>query len=101
MWVLVMYDLPTETKTERRIAAKFRKDIMADGFAMFQFSLYIRHCNSRENAEVHIKRVKSILPEKGRIGIMSITDKQFGDIELFIGKKVSERPNTPQQLELF
>jgi CRISPR-associated protein Cas2 len=101
MWVMVMYDLPTETKTERRIAARFRKEIMADGFAMFQFSLYVRHCNSRENAEVHIRRVKSILPEKGSIGIMCITDKQFGDIELYVGKKIANRPNTPQQLELF
>jgi CRISPR-associated protein Cas2 len=101
MWVMVMYDLPTETKTERRIAARFRKDIMANGFTMFQFSLYVRHCASRENADVHIKRVKQILPEKGEIGIMCITDKQFGNIELFRGKKVSERPETPQQLELF
>src|SRR5690606_15581064 len=101
MWVMVMYDLPTETKTERRIAARFRKDIMANGFTMFQFSLYVRHCASRENADVHIKRVRQILPEKGEIGIMCITDKQFGNIELFRGKKVSERPDTPQQLELF
>lgn len=28
MWVLVFYDLPTETKKERKMAAKFRKDIM-------------------------------------------------------------------------
>jgi len=101
MWVMVMYDLPTETKTERRIASRFRKDIMANGFTMFQFSLYVRHCASRENADVHIKRVKQILPEKGEIGIMCITDKQFGSIELFRGKKISERPGTPQQLELF
>lgn len=56
---------------------------------------------SQENAEVHIKRVKSFLPEHGQIGIMCITDKQFGNIELFYGKKV-QPPNTPgQQLELF
>jgi len=43
MWVMVFYDLPTETAKERKIAAAFRKKIMADGFAMFQFSLYLRH----------------------------------------------------------
>ena len=35
MWILVLYDLPTETKKDRKIAAKFRKNIMADGFTMF------------------------------------------------------------------
>ena len=68
---------------------------------MFQFSIYMRHCSSRENADVHIKRVKRLLPELGHIGILLITDKQFGQIELFIGKKEVEKPDLPQQLELF
>lgn len=52
MWILVLYDLPTETKKDRKIAAKFRKNIMADGFTMFQFSIYVRHCASMDNAQV-------------------------------------------------
>ena len=100
MWVLVFFDLPTETKKDRKIYAKFRKDILADGFNMFQFSIYLRHCPSRENAEVHIQRVKKILPAKGHIGIMCITDKQFGMMEIFRGKETVETPETVQQLEL-
>lgn len=101
MWVIVFYDLPTETKKDKKVAARFRKDIMQDGFSMFQFSMYVRHCNSRENAEVHVKRVKRILPEYGKIGILTITDKQFGDIELFFGQEMQKRPDVPQQLEMF
>ncbi len=101
LWILVFFDLPTETKKERKAAAKFRKEIMQDGFTMFQFSIYLRHCSSRENAEVHIKRVKKLLPEYGHIGIMTVTDKQFGMMELFKGRKIAERPDTPQQLEMF
>ena len=101
MWGLVLFDLPTETKKEKKAYSDFRKNLQRDGFTMFQFSIYVRHCASQENAEVHIKRVKSFLPEHGQIGIMCITDKQFGNIELFYGKKV-QPPNTPgQQLELF
>jgi CRISPR-associated protein Cas2 len=100
MWVFVLYDLPTETKKERKVAADFRKRIMQDGFTMFQFSAYIRHCASVENADVHIRRVKTILPETGQICIFSLTDKQFGQMELFQGKK-SKPVTTPyQQLEL-
>jgi len=101
MWVLVFFDLPTETKKDRKNASQFRKQLINDGFTMFQFSIYMRHCASRENAQVHIKRVKSILPPMGHIGILNITDKQFGNIELFMGKKEKEKPNMPQQLELF
>lgn len=101
MWVLVFFDLPTETPKERKIYARFRKNIMKDGFQMFQFSIYLRHCASAENAEVHIKRVKSILPEKGHVGIMTITDKQFGMMEIFRGKEAAKPVDVPQQLELF
>jgi CRISPR-associated protein Cas2 len=101
MWVLVFFDLPTETKAERKIYARFRKDLMGDGFTMFQFSIYLRHCPSRENAEVHIKRVKKLLPAKGHVGIMCITDKQFGMMEIFYGQKLAETETPMQQLMLF
>ena len=101
MWVLVFFDLPTETKKDRKIYADFRKKLLADGFAMFQFSIYLRHCASMENADVHIKRVKKILPEKGHVGVMSITDKQFGMMEIFYGRSPAEAVEVPQQLELF
>lgn len=101
MWILVFFDLPTDTKKDKKLHALFRKNLQKDGFTMFQFSMYIRHCASMENAAVHIKRVKSFLPEYGQVGIMCITDRQFGQIELFCGKKIKE-PNAPgQQLELF
>ncbi len=101
LWVLVFFDLPVITKKERKIASRFRKEIMRDGFYMFQFSIYLRHCPSRENADVHIKRVKNILPEQGHIGILTITDKQFGAMEIFYGLKLTDPPKVPQQLELF
>ena len=76
MWVLVLFDLPTETKKDKKAYVDFKKNLQKDGFTMFQFSIYVRHCASSENAEVH-------------------------NIELFYGKK-SLDINTPgQQLELF
>ena len=101
MWVLVFFDLPTDTKKDRKNYALFRKRIQADGFQMFQFSIYLRHCSSKENADVHIKRVKSILPPKGHVGIMCVTDKQFGMMEIFRGHDMIQNPETIQQLELF
>lgn len=101
MWLLVFFDLPTETKKERKAAADFRKRLVGDGFTMFQFSIYVRHCASRENAQVHLRRVKNNLPSLGKVGCLTITDKQFSEIELFIGKKETI-PNAPgQQLEMF
>ncbi len=101
MWVLVLYDLPTETKANMRDANLFRKRLIDDGFSLFQFSMYVRHCPSRENAEVHIKRVTGMLPKAAKLAIMNITDKQFGNIEIFFARNKEEPPPMWQQLELF
>jgi len=101
MWLFVFFDLPTEKKQERKAAARFRKILLKDGFTMFQFSIYLRHCASRENAKVHTMRIKRELPRHGKIGILTITDKQFGMMEMFNGKKAAETELPVQQLELF
>lgn len=101
MWILVFFDLPTETKKDKKAYQLFRKNLQRDGFTMFQFSIYVRHCASRENMDVHIKRVKAFLPEYGKIGILTITDKQFGDMDIFYGKKAQVEKHQPIQLELF
>lgn len=101
MWILVFFDLPTETRQDRKNYTRFRDQIIDDGFTMFQFSIYVRHCPSRENMEVHLNRVRAILPPKGKVGIMSITDKQFGMMEIFDGKKEAQPQKIPQQLEMF
>ncbi|MBL7995498.1 CRISPR-associated endonuclease Cas2 [bacterium] len=101
MWLFVFFDLPTETKAERKAHAQFRKDLMKDGFAMMQYSVYMRHCASSESAEVHIKRVQSVMPQKGHISILQITDKQYGDIHNFWGIKSKPLEQAPAQLEFF
>ncbi|MFI3288032.1 MAG: CRISPR-associated endonuclease Cas2 [Rikenellaceae bacterium] len=101
MWLFVFFDLPTNTKKERKEAAQFRKGLEKDGFTMMQYSVYRRHCPTRDNCDVHIRRVRSILPSGGLVSILSVTDKQYGDIVNFWGKVEREAPSMPQQLELF
>ena len=36
MWVLVLFDLPTETKKDKKAYTDFRKNLQKDGFTMFQ-----------------------------------------------------------------
>ena len=101
MWIMVFFDLPVATDKERKAAAEFRKCLIRDGFSMFQFSVYLRHCASKENAEVHVQRVRRQLPELGHVGILAITDKQFGSMELFYGRRHNNLPEAGEQLTFF
>ncbi|MDD2723135.1 MAG: CRISPR-associated endonuclease Cas2 [Methylovulum sp.] len=101
MWIIVMFDLPTDTPQARKQYTKFRGFLLDDGFTMMQYSVYMRHSSSDENAKVHIKRVKAKLPPDGEVRIIKITDKQFGKIEVFYGKRRKPIEKTPGQLSLF
>lgn len=101
MWIMVLFDLPTNTKIDRKTASKFRKNLLDDGFNLFQYSIYTRHCSSRENAQVHKRRIRKILPPEGKVSIITITDKQFGMMEMFFGKKEVERQAPVTQLSFF
>lgn len=101
MWLFCLFDLPTNTKKQRKRASEFRKRLIEDGFDMMQFSVYKRFCGSSEACEVHTKRIKEWLPCEGTVSILKFTDKQFGDIKTFEGLKAKRREKPVEQFELF
>lgn len=101
MWLFVIFDLPTETKRDKREYAAFRQKLLKCGFVMHQYSVYVRHCASTESAETHIKRVRGIIPPKGKVSIVMITDKQFGNIINFYGVQEKPMPQAGAQLTMF
>ena len=101
MWLYVMFDLPVGTRAERRAATKFRTFLLDQGFEMAQFSVYLRFAESKEAAETHIGRVRSALPEQGKVHIVTITDKQYENARIFTGINREQRGKNPDQLVLF
>ena len=101
MWLIAMFDLPTDTPAARKAYARFRKALIEDGFTMMQYSVYSRFCPSRESANVHEKRVINHLPPDGEVRLLRITDKQFERMQVFWGKMRKPVEQPPQQLQLF
>ena len=66
---------------------------------MMQYSVYMRHCASTENTAIHIKKIKAALPPDGEVRIITITDKQFGRIQVYFGKRRLPAEQAPAQLE--
>jgi len=101
MWVIVMFDLPVDTKLARKQYTQFRKGLIRDGFAQMQYSVYTRNASSRENAAVHVSRVQGLIPSDGEIRILTITDKQMERMDVFWGKIRKPPDSAPTQLSLF
>ncbi len=101
MWLFAMFDLPTKTNDERRRYTRFRKALLQDGFDMIQYSVYARYCPSEDASRVHRKRVKRALPPAGQVRLIAITDRQFGKMDIFYGRKREKAEEPPPQLMLF
>lgn len=101
MWLIVMFDLPVDTKQARREYTLFRKSLLEDGFRMMQYSVYGRCCVSHEVADLHQDRVSADLPPDGEVRILRITDKQLQKMQIFWGKQRKPVPDAPRQLEMF
>lgn len=101
MWIMVLFDLPTTTKSQQKRATRFRNILLDEGFTMKQFSVYLKHCPSREKALAIAQRIGRQTPPEGDVSIMFFTDKQFGQGLNFSGKQEKDLEKKPDQFALF
>lgn len=101
MWMLVMFDLPTESKKQRKDANNFRKFLLDEGFERSQFSVYARFVNGKEAFKTRINRIKQNLPIQGDVQILNFTDRQYRDIVHFNSRSRKSTRKNPDQLVLF
>lgn len=96
-----MFDLPTDTKVQRKKASGFREFLLDEGFERSQFSVYARFCNGKEAYNARVGRVERELPPSGDVQILQFTDKQYENIIRFNDQGRQARNKNPNQLVLF
>ena len=101
VWLFAMFDLPVVEKEDRKRATQFRNLLLKLGFEMMQFSVYARYFPREEAADTLRKRLRRGIPPAGQVRLMLVTDKQFGKMEVYYGKKRSSAETPPDQLQLF
>ena len=101
MWIIVMFDLPTKTREDKRRYAAFRKHLLTDGFVHMQHSVYRRPCSSEKKTDTHMRRLERNLPKHGDIRVMLVTDKQYERMQIYWGKTKQTVEDAPTQLLFF
>ena len=101
VWLFAMFDLPVDSKKARKRYVHFRKGLLKQGFSMLQFSVYARYFGSEEASTAHRKRIEASVPCEGHVRLLTITDKQFGRMQVFYGRNEARAENPPEQLLLF
>lgn len=102
MRMLVFFDLPVVTRTERRAYAQFRRFLLNDGYDMIQFSVYGRILNGNDAQDKHLKRLIANLPPEGSVRLLTVTEKQFASMQLLVGLPLfQEKAVKANQMLLF
>ena len=101
MRVIVMFDLPVITDTQKRIATKFRNFLLDNGYIMMQFSVYSRICKNNDDLLKHVNRIKINAPKSGNIRMIQITENQYNNMIMFSGQKAIEEDISEDNLIIF
>lgn len=101
MWVFALFDLPVKKREHKKNYVTFRKLLLSQGFSMLQYSVYARYCGSEEIGDRQLETIRRGLPKEGHVRLLMVTDRQFGKMRVFLGKKETECDNAPRQLLLF
>ncbi len=100
MWLFVMFDLPVKETDERREYSRFHTRLIAEGFSMLQYSVYARYFPSEEASVAYRQRVREVLPKGGEVRLLSVTDRQFGKMQIFFARTRKKAEKKPEQLLL-
>lgn len=102
MRVLVFFDIPTKTKANRQDASSFRKFLNSEGYSMMQYSVYYKICNGIDSANRSVAKLQKQVPHQGNIRAIIITEKQWGDMYLFLGTPTKQELKiTSEQISIF
>ncbi len=96
--MIVFFDLPTDTATDRREYNKFRRHLIKSGFMMLQESIYCKlllNATTKNSVMLALHKHK---PVKGLVQVLTITEKQFSHIEYLVGEYHGDILNSGDRL---
>ncbi len=85
--IILMYDIPTNTKEEKKYFQKFNKSIKKIGFMMLQQSVYVRSINSKEEYQTIKNKLEIIESDNTNIRLLLLTQNKYETIEILSGKE--------------
>ena len=83
--MLVLFDLPTETKQQRRDYRTFRKHLKRSGYFFFQESIYVKMLHNASSAASEIADVEDAAPKSGNVSVLPMSLSAFSRLQTVRG----------------
>lgn len=98
MRMMVFFDLPTETHTDRRSYRRFRRFLIESGFLMMQESVYCKLLMNGTAQNAMAETIRRNKPPKGIVQMLTVTEKQFAQMEYIVGEWTSDVVDSDERL---
>jgi CRISPR-associated protein Cas2 len=98
MRTIVFFDLPNIYAKDKRNYLKFRNFLLNEGFIMMQESVYSKIVLNSQQSQFLLERIRKTAPKKGLIQVLTITERQYSQIEFIIGENNSKIINSEEKL---
>jgi len=86
MRMIIFFDLPTLTNSDMQNYRQFRRFLLKSGFIMMQESVYCKLVLNNNSTKLLKTQVLKNLPKSGLVQLLTVTEKQFAEIEYLVGK---------------
>lgn len=102
VWLLVMFDLPVQTKVQQRAANQFRNLLLDLGCSRVQFSVYARYFPNASQSHRVVKNIEENISPGGAVRIMRFSDAVWSSMKRFEAEGQAVEAEEPdEQLLLF
>ena len=98
MRTIIFFDLPNIYSKDKKNYLKFRKYLINEGFIMMQESVYSKLILNKQQSILLLDRLRKNAPKKGLIQVLTITERQYSQIEYIIGSNESKIIDTEDKL---
>lgn len=98
MRVIVFFDLPMVTSSERREYTRFRKHLLKSGFMMVQESVYSKLALNSTVADAIRSNVRKNKPVQGLVQMLTVTERQYSKMEFVVGESKSNVLDSDERL---
>lgn len=87
MRLILIYDLPVTEELDKKIYSRFHRNIIRLGFYMLQYSVYSKVIQNDTSMKQYMIKLERVIPERGHIILMKITEKQYQNMIYLRGEK--------------
>ena len=98
MRIVVFFDLPVLTESNRRDYRTFRKYLIKSGFMMVQESVYCKLAQNGSVADAVVENIKKNKPHEGLVQVLRVTEKQYNKLDFIVGERTGDVLTSDERL---